>query len=443
MSGLAEILHASGYSVSGSDLRESASCKRLRALGIPVQIGHEASSVRDAQVVVFSSAIPVQNPEIRAAEAAHIPVIARAEMLAELMRMKYGVAIAGSHGKTTTTSLVGAILQHGGLDPTIIVGGRVRSLGSHSRLGDGDILVAEADESDGSFLHLVPTVVVVTNIDHEHVDHYGSFEALCEAFLAFANRAPFYGVCVLALDDPHVQRLLPRVTRRVRSYGLSAQAEISATELRSDGLRTRFVVTLDRKPLGEVRLHIAGRHNVQNALAAIAVGIEHDVSFEKIREALEAFSGVERRFEVCGERDGVIVVNDYAHHPTEIRATLATAREALGRRVVAVFQPHRYSRTAQLEDDFARAFHDADVLLLTEIYAAGETKLPGVEASRLAEAIREHGHREVQFVPDRAELLPTLRGLTRAGDVLLFLGAGDIGQLATRYLDTDSGGQDD
>ena len=443
MSGLAEILHASGYAVSGSDLRESSATRRLGGLGIPVTIGHDAANVGRAHVVVYSSAVPATNPELQAAHEAHTPVIPRAEMLAELMRIRYSVAIAGSHGKTTTTSLVGAVLQTGGLDPTIVVGGLVKSLGTNSRLGGGDVLVAEADESDGSFLHLVPTLVVVTNIDREHIEHYQSFDRLKEAFLHFANRVPFYGACVLCLDDPNVQALLPGVTRRVRSYGLSAQAQISAEEVSVQGLQTRFVAKHEGRKLGPIRLQIPGTHNVRNALAAIAVGLEFDVTFTDIQRALEEFEGVERRFEIRGEREGVLVVDDYAHHPTEIRATLAAAREGLGRRIVAVFQPHRYTRTRDLFGEFAHAFHDSDVLLVTEIYAAGESKLHGVEARDLVEAIRGHGHREVHWVAEAGEVVAKLRQLVRAGDALIFMGAGDIGQLAARFLEENEGGCDD
>jgi UDP-N-acetylmuramate--alanine ligase len=359
------------------------------------------------------------------------------------MRIRYSVAIAGSHGKTTTTSLVGAVLQTGGLDPTIVVGGLVKSLGTNSRLGGGDVLVAEADESDGSFLHLIPTLVVITNIDREHIEHYQSFDRLNEAFLHFANRAPFYGACVLCLDDPNVQALLPDVTRRVRTYGLSAQAQISAEEVSVQGLQTRFVAKHEGRKLGPIRLQIPGTHNVRNALAAIAVGLEFDVTFTDIQRALEEFEGVERRFEIRGEREGVLVVDDYAHHPTEIRATLAAAREGLGRRIVAAFQPHRYTRTRDLFGEFAHAFHDSDVLLVTEIYAAGESKIHGVEARDLVEAIRGHGHREVHWVAEAGEVVAKLRQLVRAGDALIFMGAGDIGQLAARFLEENEGGCDD
>jgi UDP-N-acetylmuramate--alanine ligase len=434
MSGLAEILHVSGYTVSGSDLRESATTRRLADLGLRISIGHAVGNAGDADVVVTSSAVPPHNPEVADAEARHIPVIARAEMLSELMRMKYGVAIAGSHGKTTTTSLVGDVLQKGGLDPTIIVGGRVKSLGANSVLGSGDVLVAEADESDGSFLRLIPTVVVVTNVDREHLDHYRDFAGLRAAFLDFTNRIPFWGCAVLCLDDPHVQAMLPDVTRRTRTYGLSAQAEIQADRIEPRGLATRFRVLENRRELGVVELATPGRHNVANALAAIGVGLELEVSFTDIQAALTGFRGVERRFEVIGERDGVMVVDDYAHHPAEIRATLQAARESLERRIVVVFQPHRYSRTRDLFDELSRAFHDADVLLLTEIYPAGEAKLPGVEAEALARAARDHGQRDVHWVREREELLPQLERVLRPHDLLIFMGAGDIGRLAGEFV---------
>ncbi len=435
MSGLAEILVASGYAVSGSDLRASPTCERLERLGVQITLGHDASAVGDADVVVYSSAVPPGNAELREAEARKIAVIPRAEMLAELMRMKYGVAIAGSHGKTTTTSLVGAVLEAGGLEPTTIVGGRVKSLGSNSRLGGGDVLVAEADESDGSFLRLVPTVVVITNIDHEHLDHYGTFEQLERSFLDFANRVPFYGASVLCLDDAAIQGLLPEVTRRSVTYGLSTQAEVSAESLEARGLGMRFAVRLRGEPLGRVDLSMPGEHNVANALAAIAVGLEFDVPFARIGEALASFEGVERRFEILGERAGCLVIDDYAHHPTEIRATLAAARGALGRRVIAIFQPHRYTRTRDVFDDLARAFHAADQVVITDIYAAGEPKLAGVTAQALAEATRERGHRGVHFVPEKSEIAAALGDLAREGDALIFMGAGDIGRLAHAYVE--------
>jgi UDP-N-acetylmuramate--alanine ligase len=442
MSGIAEILQASGYTVSGSDVRDSAVCERLRSLGIELRIGHDSEAIHGAHVVVYSSAVSPSNPEIEAAHAQAIPVIPRAEMLAELMRMKYGVAIAGSHGKTTTTSLVAAVLQHAGLDPTTIVGGRVKSLGTNSRLGAGDVLVAEADESDGSFLRLVPTVVVITNIDREHMDHYRSFDRLRQAFLDFANRVPFFGCSVLCLDDPEIQRLLPDVTRRTWTYGQSTQADMSADRIELVGLGARFRARIRGTELGEVRLQVPGVHNVTNALAAIAVGLEFDVPFARIREALGEFHGVERRFEVYGEPRGILIVDDYAHHPAEIRATLRAARDSLGRRTIAVFQPHRYTRTRDCFEELATAFHDADVLVLTDVYPAGEPKIEGIDGERLAEAARASGHRAVHYVPNKDELVSAVQAIAETGDVVLFMGAGDIGRLPARMRDALEAGGD-
>jgi UDP-N-acetylmuramate--alanine ligase len=439
MSGLAEILHVQGYSVSGSDLRESAATRRMRELGMRISIGHAAEAVTGADVVVFSSAVARANPELRAAEAAGIPVIPRAELLSELMRMKYGVAIGGSAGKTTTTSMTAEVLAAGGLDPTTIVGGRVISLGANSRLGEGEVLVAEADESDGSFLRLVPTVVVITNIDRDHLDHYGSFEALQAAFVEFANRVPFYGAAVLCIDDPHVQTLLPHVTRRVWTYGLSPQADVAAERVEPAGLGMKFAVRARGKSLGNFSLRVPGRHNVQNALAALTVGLEFDVPAPRIAEALAAFRGVERRFEIKGERDGITVIDDYSHHPAKVRAALAAAREGLGRRIIVAYQPHRYTRTRDVFDELARAFHDADALVLTEIYAAGEEKIAGVSAESLAEAVRACGHRSVDSVPERSQIVPRLRELARPGDLVFFMGAGDIGRLANDFLAPEGG----
>ena len=433
MSGLAEILQVTGYTVSGSDLHEGEAVQRLRALGVKVSIGHAESHLGAADVVVYSAAIRATNPELRAAEAARIPVIARAEMLAELMRMKHGVAIAGSHGKTTTTALVGAVLQAGNLDPTIVVGGRVHSLGSNARHGAGDVLVAEADESDGSFLALLPSVVVITNVDREHLDHYGDLKHLRQAFRDFANRLPFYGAAVLCLDDPGVQALLPGVASRVIRYGLDPQADVAGEAAEVTGLETRFRVRSGGTSLGAFRLPLPGLHNARNALAAIAVGLEFDVSVDTIREALGSFEGVARRFELRGEAGGVLVIDDYAHNPAKIRAALDAAR-SLGRRIVAAFQPHRYTRTRDCFEDLARAFHGADGLLVTEVYAAGEEKLPGVDAAALAEAARQQGHRAVRFVRERERIVPALLEELRPGDAVLLLGAGDIGQLAEPLL---------
>jgi UDP-N-acetylmuramate--alanine ligase len=436
MSGLAEILHARGFEVSGCDLRESPVLAGLRERGVSAHAGHDAAHVNGADVVVYSSAIPPQSPELAAARSARVPLIPRAEMLAELMRGKHAVAISGSHGKTTTTTMVGAILEAGGLDPTLVVGGRLRGLGSNSRLGAGELLVAEADESDGSFLRLQPADIVITNIDREHLDHYGAVESLREAFLEFANRIPFWGICVLCLDDPNARSLLPRLSRRVRTYGLSPEAEVRADALVPERLRTRFRVRAQGADLGEISLPVPGVHNVSNALAALAIGLEFDVPFARMREALESFVNVARRFERRGERDGVSVIEDYAHHPTEIRATLAAARQAYAGRIVVAFQPHRYTRTRDLFHDFAHAFDAADVLVLTEIYAAGEARIPGIDGATLADEVRKRtGATQVEFVPDVAQVASALRALVRAGDAVLFVGAGSIGQQAARFLE--------
>jgi UDP-N-acetylmuramate--alanine ligase len=439
MCGLAELLRAQGYAVSGSDLAEGATVARLRALGVPVAIGHDAGHVGRADVVVVSTAVRAGNPEVAEAARRGIPVIPRAEMLAEVMRLKDGIAIAGTHGKTTTTSLVAHVLGAAGLDPTIVVGGRVIGAGADgertgARLGGGPFLVAEADESDGSFLHLSPVLAVVTNVEAEHLDHHGSVEALEDAFAAFLSRLPFWGAAVLCLDDPGAQRLLARVSRRRVSYGLSAQADWVASEIAVDGAGMAFAVRRRGAVLGRVRLPLAGRHNVANALAALAVAAEVDVAFPVAAEALAGFRGVERRFETKGEAAGVRVVDDYGHHPTELRATLAAARSVHAGRIVVVFQPHRYTRTRDLFDGFATAFHDADLLLLTEIYAAGEPKLPGVEGAALAEAIRARGHRDVRFVPDLDRVVPALLPELRPGDLVLTLGAGSVSRLGPELL---------
>ncbi len=441
MSGLAELLRAQGYTVTGSDLAEGATIERLRTLGVEVAIGHDARHVAGAHVVVVSSAVRATNPELAEAARRGIPVIPRAEMLAEVMRLKDGIAVAGTHGKTTTTSLLAHVLQAAGLDPTIVVGGRVIGAGAGAesertgaRLGGGPFLVAEADESDGSFLHLAPVIAVVTNVEAEHLDHHGSLSALEDAFAAFLERLPFWGAAVLCLDDPGVQRLLARVSRRRITYGLGAQADWVASEVRADGAGMAFAVRRRGETLGSVALPLPGRHNVANALAALAVAGEVDVPFPVAAEALAGFGGVERRFETKGVARGVRVVDDYGHHPSEVRATLAAARGVHAGRIVVVFQPHRYSRTRDLFDAFTTAFHDADRVVLTEIYAAGEPKLPGVEAAALADAIRARGHRDVRFLADieriPAELAPELR----EGDLVLTLGAGSVSRVGPKLL---------
>jgi UDP-N-acetylmuramate--alanine ligase len=435
MSGIAELLLNLGYTVSGSDLRPSAVTERLAALGARVHAGHAAGHAAGADVVVTSTAIAPGNPEVEEARRRGVPVIPRAEMLAELMRLKYGVAVAGSHGKTTTTSMVALVLDRGGLDPTVVVGGRLGVLGSGARLGKGEFLVAEADESDRSFLKLTPTVAVVTNIDREHLDTYRDLADVKDAFVGFVNRVPFYGSAVLCLDDPPVQDVLPRVERRVLSYGVSHQASVSLRDLELSPTGAHYTATHDGRPLGEVLLAVPGAHNVTNSLAAVAVGVELDVPFAAIRAGLEAFTGVDRRFQVKGQAGGVLVVDDYGHHPTEIRATLDTLRRRAGeRRTVVLFQPHRFTRTQALWDDFAKAFHQADVLVLTDVYPASEAPIPGVSAEGLARAIAERGHRRVEWAGDLAAATERLAACLREGDVVLTLGAGSVGQAADEIL---------
>jgi len=427
MSGIAEVLLNLGYVVSGSDQKRSPVTDRLAQQGARIAEGHAAANVEGAHVVVISTAVRPTNPEVMEARRLGIPVIPRAEMLAELMRLKYGVAVAGSHGKTTTTSMVAMILDKGGLDPTVVVGGRLGVLGSGARLGRGDFMVAEADESDRSFLKLTPTIAVVTNIDREHLDTYKDLADVQEAFLGFLNKVPFYGAGVLCLDDGPVQDILPRVERRVCTYGLSPQAQVSARDVRLGPTGATYVATSGEKVLGEVELAVPGAHNVLNSLAAIAVGLELAVPFEKIRQGLAAFTGVDRRFQVRGESGGVLVVDDYGHHPTEIRATLETLRGRAGpRRTVVLFQPHRYTRTQHLWDEFCRAFHLADVLLLVDIYPAGEEAVAGVSSEVLAEAIARRGHRQVIYAGDLKAAAERLAREVREGDVVLTLGAGNV-----------------
>lgn len=429
MSGLAEILRTLDFDVSGSDLRDGENTRRLRRLGVEVFVGHRAENIRGADVIVYSSAIDPTNPEVEAARLAGVPVIARAEMLAELMRVKYGVAIAGSHGKTTTTSLAATVLRAAGLDPTVVVGGRMAALGSNATLGGGDLLVAEADESDGSFLRLTPTIAAITNIDAEHLDHYGSYEALKDAFVDFAEKVPFYGLAVLCLDHPTVQEILPRVGRRHVTYGINPQADYSARNVAFHGLHTSFEVFHRERPLGEFILRMPGQHNVLNALAVVAIADELEVPLDVMKEALSTFGGVARRFTITATPNQVTLVDDYGHHPAEIRATLEAARNAYNQRLIVAFQPHRYSRTQQLFDDFTRAFNYADVLFVTDIYAAGEEPIEGVDSAHLVEQIRGHGHQAVRYIASRDELAAALAAEARPGDVVISLGAGDINRV--------------
>ncbi len=426
MSGIAEVLLNLGYRVSGSDLVESDTTLRLQRLGAEVVIGHRSENLRDADVVVISSAVRKDNPEVIAAHERIIPVIPRAEMLAELMRMKYGVAIAGTHGKTTTTSMIATVLAHGGLDPTAVIGGKLNSFGSNAKLGQGELLVAEADESDGSFLKLSPTIAVVTNIDPEHLDHYRNLEEIQKAFLEFINKVPFYGLAILCLDQENVQALIPQVQKRYVTYGLSSQANFRAADISYHGLTTSFRVFANERELGQISIQMPGLHSVYNALATIATASELDVNFEIVRQALGSFSGVQRRFQIKGEWDGVMVVDDYGHHPTEIKATLSAAKNGWGRRTVVVFQPHRYSRTRDLFKEFLTAFNQADVLFLTGIYPAGEDPIPGVNVQGLYEGIKGHGHKDVTLVLDKSAILDRLLPRLKPGDMVFTLGAGDV-----------------
>jgi len=426
MSGIAEVLLAHGFQVSGSDLGQGETTRHLQQLGARVHLGHAAEHVERADVVVFSSAVGRNNPELVEARERGIPVIPRAEMLAELMRLQDGIAIAGSHGKTTTTSLVATVLRAAKLDPTVIIGGKLNVLGSGATLGTGKLLVAEADDADGSFLHLTPVISVVTNIDAEHLDHYQNHDAVKEAFVMFANRVPFYGLVVACLDHPHVQDILPRIEKRVATYGLAAQADYSARELAVEGLSSSFELVRRGQSMGRFRVRMPGVHNVLNALATIAVADEAGVDHAIVREGLETFAGVQRRFTVLGEHRGVTVVDDYGHHPAEIEMTLEAACSAYRRRVVVAFQPHRYTRTHHLFDELTRAFNRADVLFVTDVYPAGEQPIAGADSDSLVHAIRAHGHRDVTYVADRAALAEALHGRARAGDVVITLGAGSI-----------------
>ena len=435
MSGIAEVLLNMGYRVTGSDLKRTETVERLEQLGAKVFTGHDPAHIEGAHVVVYSSAVVSDNPEVQAARARQIPAIPRAEMLAELMRLKYGIAVAGTHGKTTTTSMLAVLLDAAGFDPTVVVGGRIKALGSNARLGQGEFLVAEADESDGSFLKLTPTIAVLTTVDAEHLDYYGSLEAVRETFLAFVNKVPFYGAAVLCLDEPNIQLLIPRVQKRLITYGLETGADLTARHVALSGLTSRFEVLYRGRVLGECRLQVPGRHNVQNALAAVLVGLDLEIPFAVIQAALARFSGVQRRFQIKGEADGVLVVDDYGHHPAEIRATLAAAKAGFDRRVITVFQPHRYTRTLHLRQDFLTAFYQTDVLVVMDIYPAGEAPIAGVHARDLAEGIAAHGHREVTYLDnDRQRILDFLCDTARPGDLVLMLGAGDVGALSDPLL---------
>jgi UDP-N-acetylmuramate--alanine ligase len=441
MSGIAEVLLNLGYKVSGSDLKASAITQRLAGLGATVFEGHRAENVAGAEVVVASSAIAADNSELAEAHAQHIPVIQRAEMLSELMRLKYGIAIAGMHGKTTTTSMVAAVLAAGDLDPTIVVGGRVDAIGSNARLGKSQYLVAEADESDRSFLKLSPILAVVTNIDREHMDCYRNMRDVKRAFLDFMDRVPFYGMVVVCNDDPLLRRMLPQIRRRTLTYGTRKGSDfrIKAAPLeRQPGENTslsRFDVTYRGQDLGEFQLHVPGVHNVLNATAAIAVGVGLDIKTDQIRAALQNFRGVDRRFQLRGKAAGVSVIDDYGHHPTEIRATLAAARQCGYGKIHVVFQPHRYTRTQSLMEEFARAFDAADSLLLLDIYAASEPPIEGITSEALVARIKEVGARDARYMGSFAEAATEAATAAQPGDMILTLGAGSVSQLGPMILE--------
>jgi UDP-N-acetylmuramate--alanine ligase len=436
MSGIAELLLNLGYKVSGSDIQTSDITNRLKKLGGTIHKGHAKEHVGQADVVVTSSAISTGNPEVEAAEQAAIPVIPRAEMLAELMRLKYSVAIAGAHGKTSTTSIVASVLARGGLDPTVVIGGKLKSIGSNAVLGQGDFIVAEADESDGSFLKFSPAIAVVTNIDREHLDYYSDLDAIKDVFLEFLDRVPFYGLAILCLDNEPIQDLIPKIKKRYTTYGMSTQADFQIRDVEFESQKSRFDIYHRGNRLGEIHLNLPGIHSVYNATASIAVGMELDIPFDDIKSALETVEGVQRRLEIKGETNGITVIDDYGHHPTEIKITLkALAENWPNRRKVVVFQPHRYTRTQALFDDFTRAFYQSDLLVVLPIYAASEPKITGISAQALCEGIKAHGHKEVHYARDFDAAVSHLKQILKPGDILLSLGAGDVWKVGMDILD--------
>jgi UDP-N-acetylmuramate--alanine ligase len=438
MSGIAEILLDQGFAITGSDRAPSDNTERLTQLGATITIGHAAGNLtQDVDALVYSSAVGPDNPEIMEAQKRKIPVIRRAEMLAEVMRLKYGIGIAGTHGKTTTTSMISLVLMEGGIDPTVIVGGRLRGLaGSNARLGKGEFIVVEADEFDRSFLSITPTIAVLTTLETDHLDCYRDLDDIKSAFVQFAAKVPFYGFVVLCMDEPALQDIMPKIRNKIITYGLNSQADLQAVDLVHRKNTTRFIAVRDGKDLGEIELQIPGRHNVQNALAAIAVGLELKVPFARVKAGIEKFTGVFRRWEVKAEVDGVTVVDDYAHHPTEIRATLAGAKAGWRRRVIAVFQPHLYSRTRDFYDEFGRAFFNADVLVLTDVYPAREEPIQGVSGELIANAAKEFGHKQVRYVPDKKSVPAYLMSIVQPGDMVITMGAGDIWKFGEEFVRT-------
>ena len=432
MSGIAEVLHNLGYAVQGSDIAEGANVQRLRTAGIPVTVGHAAENLGQAQVVVTSTAVKRDNPEVQAARARLLPVVRRAEMLAELMRLKWGIAVGGTHGKTTTTSLIACVLEQARLDPTVINGGIINAYGTNTRMGTGEWMVVEADESDGSFLRLPSTVAIVTNMDAEHLDHWGTAEAMKEGYAQFVGNIPFYGFAVLCVDHPEVQAMIPKLDRRLVTYGFSPQADVRAQKLLTDRLGATFEVSVQDRAtkrsrlLKPFRLPMLGAHNVQNALAAIAVGVEMDVPENVIREALAGFKGVKRRFTRVGETGGITVIDDYGHHPVEIAAVLKAARQAGARDVIAVVQPHRYSRLQQLFTEFCTCMNDAGTVIVADVYAAGEAPIEGMDKDGLVDGLRARGHRSVVPLPEPSSLAEMVNAIAKPGDYVVCLGAGSI-----------------
>ncbi|MEK6583934.1 MAG: UDP-N-acetylmuramate--L-alanine ligase [Nitrospirota bacterium] len=437
MNGIAEVLLNLGYKVSGSDMNETEVIQRLRNAGGHITIGHSSSNIKGAQVVVISSAVSAHNIEVVAARSASIPVIQRAEMLAELMRLKYGIAIAGAHGKTTTTSMISSILASAGLDPTVVIGGKLNSLGSNAKLGQSEFLVAEADESDGSFLKLSPTIAIVTNIDAEHLDYYHDIESIRKTFLNFINKVPFYGVSILCADDANIRSILHAVEKRYITYGINNRADITVADIEMMSGRSKFRVLYKGMDMGKFELSLPGIHNISNALSGIGVAVELDINIDEVKKALRDFSGVERRFQIVGTIDpqDILVVDDYGHHPTEIKATLSAAKAGWGRRTVVLFQPHRYTRTRDLMNEFAVSFGNADLLVVTDIYPAGEKPVEGVSAEKLFNTIIEHGHKNVLFLPDKKTIPEKVKELMRQGDMVITLGAGDIWKVGREIIE--------
>jgi UDP-N-acetylmuramate--alanine ligase len=434
MSGIAEVLFTLGYHITGSDLRPTETTQRLIGLGIRIQEQHAEANVEDADVVVISSAVREDNPEVLRARQRRIPVIRRAEMLGELMRMRYGIGIAGTHGKTTTTSMVGEILSEGGLDPTIVVGGKVVNLGAHARLGNGQVMVTEADEYDRSFLRLTPTIAVVTTLEAEHLDYYRDFAEIKSAFLEFVNKVPFYGRVILCWDEKNLRELFPEIERPLTTYGFSAEADLTAHSVRFQEGHSLFEVHIRGQKTGQVELSVPGRHNVSNALAAIGVALELDITWDKIRSGLEKFKGVHRRFEIKGQAGQVTVVDDYAHHPTEIKATLESARTGWNRRIVAVFQPHLFSRTRDFHREFGEVLLESDLLVVTDIFPAREKPLPKITGKLVWEAAKELGHKSAFYVARIEEVAPFLKKMVRENDMVITLGAGDVHKVGTELL---------